>query len=328
MPGPTVNINEDPAAFARDRRQASVSELPFAGRIGGNQEFTVSEDSAKGREILKKQPDAAPLYSINDSLNPNGFLVYDNYRMAVVEGFGSCLLVFVSGAGASGLTILDAPPMAITLFAALLNFVTLSLFIFAAAPASGGHLNPSVTMATFFTGLSTFPRSVIYIVAQTVGAIVGAYWLRLGLGDQFFPAGAIPGCTVDANQVSAGQLFVMEYHFSLALVFLAFGVGLDPRQGKVFGPALSPFLVGLTLGFATLASAIARPGYTGVSFNPARCMGLMVAKGEMQYHYVHWLGPLSAAMVNGLFYYFAPPYVREKPLREVSRALRGSGESA
>lgn len=108
--------------------------------------------------------------------------------MAVVEGFGSCLLVFVSGAGASGLTILDAPPMAITLFAALLNFVTLSLFIFAAAPASGGHLNPSVTMATFFTGLSTFPRSVIYIVAQTVGAIVGAYWLRLGLGDQFFPA--------------------------------------------------------------------------------------------------------------------------------------------
>ena len=56
----------------------------------------------------------------------------------------------------------------------------------------------------------------------------------------------------------------MEYFFALALVFLAFGVGLDPRQGKVFGPAFSPILVGATLGFATLASSVAREGYTGV----------------------------------------------------------------
>ena len=56
-----------------------------------------------------------------------------------------------------------------------------------------------------------------------------------------------------------------------------------------------------------------------IAFNPARCMGLMVAKGEMQYHYVHWLGPLAASMVNGMLYHLAPPYVRDKPLREVAR---------
>jgi glycerol uptake facilitator-like aquaporin len=82
--------------------------------------------------------------------------------------------------------------MAISLYASLLNFVGLSLFIMAAAPASGGHLNPSITMATFFAGLSTLPRSVLYIVAQTLGAIVAGYWLKLGLGEQYFPVVSRP----------------------------------------------------------------------------------------------------------------------------------------
>lgn len=32
---------------------------------------------------------------------------------------------------------------------------------------------------------------------------------------------------------------------SFVLIFIAFGVGLDPRQREVFGPALSPILVSL-----------------------------------------------------------------------------------
>jgi glycerol uptake facilitator-like aquaporin len=133
----------------------------------------------------------APLYSIRDALHPSGFLVLDNWKMAVVEGIGTCLLVFALGAGASGLTTLQVSPMAISLYAALLNSAGLSLFIFTAAPASGGHLNPSITMATFFAGLSTRPRSVLYIVAQTLGAIVAGYWLKLGLGEAFFPVVSI-----------------------------------------------------------------------------------------------------------------------------------------
>lgn len=128
--------------------------------------------------------------------------------------------------------------------------------------------------------------------------------------------------------------------FAQALIFTAFGVGLDPRQGKVFGPALSPVLVGLTLGFGTLASSLAKPGYTGIcrascccsgcskltsvpslAFNSARCLGLMAAKGDMQYHYIHWLGTIAAAMLNGVFYHFAPPYVKDKP----RSAIIGSG---
>ena len=43
-------------------------------------------------------------------------------------------------------------------------------------------------------------------------------------------------------------------------------------------------------------------------------MGLMVAKSQMQYHYIHWLADLAACVTNGLFYYFIPPYVpRQSP---------------
>lgn len=39
----------------------------------------------------------------------------------------------------------------------------------------------------------------------------------------------------------------------------------------------------------------------------------MVAKGgDMHYHYVHWLATLTAAMINGVFYYYIPPYDKEK----------------
>ena len=49
-------------------------------------------------------------------------------------------------------------------------------------------------------------------------------------------------------------------------------------------------------------SSMIKPGYTGVSFKNARCLGLMVAKGRMQYHYAHLLGTITAAKVNVLFY--------------------------
>lgn len=47
--------SDDPASFVQQRRQGDVRIPPFAGRIGGNQEFVASGDD---EDILKKQPDA------------------------------------------------------------------------------------------------------------------------------------------------------------------------------------------------------------------------------------------------------------------------------
>lgn len=55
---PVVAERFDPAAIGRPRLLQPVSEVPFAGRIGGNQEFTVHGDDEESEAILKKHPDA------------------------------------------------------------------------------------------------------------------------------------------------------------------------------------------------------------------------------------------------------------------------------
>jgi glycerol uptake facilitator-like aquaporin len=93
----------------------------------------------------------------------------------------------------------------------------------------------------------------------------------------------------------------------LSLIFLAYGIGLDPRQKAVFGPALGPLLIGLALGLCTFVTGVAKPGYTGASMNPARCFGLMAAEGRWDLHWVHWAGPIVAGALNGVLYWAIPP---------------------
>lgn len=57
--------------------------------------------------------------------------------------------------------------------------------------------------------------------------------------------------------------FTIEFTTDFALIFLAFGVGLEPRQRSVFGPALGPILVGSVLAMCTFFTGISRPGFTG-----------------------------------------------------------------
>jgi hypothetical protein len=64
--------------------------------------------------------------------------------------------------------------------------------------------------------------------------------------------------------------------------FLAFGVGLDPRQAKVFGPRLGPFLVACIIGVISFSSVGIAAGYPGGGLNPARCFAMAVARGEFK----------------------------------------------
>ena len=83
--------------------------------------------------------------------------------------------------------------------------------------------------------------------------------------------------------VSPGQLFVLEYTFCQVLIFIAFGIGLDPRQGKTLGPAFAPALIGLVLGLGNMASALAKPGYTGMCKSPEQVLrGRWLTIGSIQ----------------------------------------------
>jgi glycerol uptake facilitator-like aquaporin len=106
----------------------------------------------------------------------------------------------------------------------------------------------------------------------------------------------MPGCYVDTNLVTPGQAFGMEFISSFFQLFLAFGLGLDPRNNSSFGPSLTPFLIGLSAALTLFSTGMARPGYLGSSNNPARCLGLNAASGDFTYHYNHWAADITAVM--------------------------------
>jgi len=192
--------------------------------------------------------------------------------------------------------------------AGITNAIFLTLFIFSCGPLSGGHVNPTITMATFFARLSTFPRTILYVVGQTLGATVGGALVRASLGTKDFVVG---GCFIDESLVSQGEAFVIEFTSCLALIFVAFGVALDPRQRATMGAVMGPILVGIDLGAMTFATGIFRPGFSGASLNGARCFGLFASSNFPSYHWVHWVAPLAASAVHGVVYWILPPYKKD-----------------
>ena len=115
-------------------------------------------------------------------------------------------------------------------------------------------------MATFFARLISLPRLVIYLASQTLGGALAGFMLRAAYGSRDYTVG---GCYMNPQLVPVNEGFLLEFVFTLLLIFLSFGVGLDPRPGRIYGAALSPFLVGLALGLVSWGSAFSRAGYAG-----------------------------------------------------------------
>jgi len=271
---------------------SGVEERPFAGRIGGNQLFTASTPD-------KNHPDAFGDSTWSSILDPRGFRQLYLWKMAIIEAVGTGLQVYVGGLFAVGIlptgTETSVGGVFPVTYASIVNFLLISLFIFAAGPVSGAHFNPLITMGTFCCKLSSLPRAVLYIVFQCIGSLVGAFLLRASLGSKQ-PLIEVPGCYIDPSLITPAQAYTLETVTSLFVLFLAFGLGLDPRNATAFGPALGPFLIGMSVALTLLGSGFARKGYLGSSNNPARCFGLMAAGERFTYHYIHWCGPITASV--------------------------------
>lgn len=191
---------------------------------------------------------------------------------------------------------------------ALLQALIYSFAILAAAPVSGGHLNPAITLTTFLAGQASLIRSLFYIFAQFVGGILGAAVI-MSVTTEDIRTKYHLGCTLHEEQpgatTSAGlglnrkQGLFAEFLFTTAMLFVAYGVGFDTRSLIVTFPILSPFIIGGVFGILSLVSQ--GVGYTAV-MNPARCFGPAVvdSHGLWEPLPVFIFGPLMAAVAVGL----------------------------
>lgn len=89
------------------------------------------------------------------------------------------------------------------------------------------------------------------------------------------------GCFFDRATLSQGQALLNEAAICFGVLFLAFGVGLDPRAALLFGPRYGPMLVGVSIGVIAFSTSGAMPGYAGAAMNPARCFASGIVRRDM-----------------------------------------------
>lgn len=228
-----------------------------------------------------------------------------NSQKLAAEVIGTFWLTF----GGCGSAVLAAafPDVGIGLLGVSLAFgLTVLTMAHAIGHVSGCHLNPAVTVGLAAGG--RFPTSQIlpYVVAQVVGAILGALVLYL-------IASGAPGFDASASGFAAnGYGAHSPGGYSLGAGFLA-EVVLTPLflfiiMGATHGRApvgFAPIAIGLGL---TLIHLISIP-VTNTSVNPARSTGpaLFVGGWALGQLWMFWVAPLIGGALGGIVYRWLSP---------------------
>jgi aquaporin Z len=220
-------------------------------------------------------------------------------RRAGAELVGTFWLVF----GGCGSAVLAAafPNVGIGLLGVALAFgLTVLTMAYAIGHVSGCHLNPAVSI-----GLAVgkrFPTSELlaYIVAQVVGAIIGA-------GVLFVIASGKAGFDLSGGFASNGYgvhspggyslVSCLTAEVVLTFMFLIIILGATDRRAP---QGFAPIAIGLGL---TLIHLIGIP-VTNLSVNPARSTGPAVFVGgwALEQVWLFWIAPILGAALAGLAY--------------------------
>jgi len=155
-----------------------------------------------------------------------------------------------------------------------------------------GHINPAVTIGFLVTRRIEPIMAAVYIIAQVIGAIVGAYFLKWTFPFTLFEATHGGGQSL-ALQVTGAQGFALEAVATFFLVLVVFGTVVDPK---------APRIGGLGIGFVIAADILAIGPLTGGSMNPARSFGPAVASGYFEAHLLYWAAPIVGAIVAAVLY--------------------------
>ncbi|MBA2506205.1 MAG: MIP family channel protein [Thermoleophilaceae bacterium] len=207
-------------------------------------------------------------------------------RRAAAEGLAAFALVF-AGCGAVVANAEYNGALGAVGVSLVFGLVIMAM-IYATGHISGAHINPAVTLA--FTLTRHFPPrdAVAYVVAQVIGAILGALVLLAVWPDQ--PAEL--GATVPS--VGVGSALVYELILTAILMFVIIAVATDTRA---VGAAAA-----IAIGGAVGLDALFGGPVTGASMNPARSLGPALAAWEWQDFWLYLAGPFAGAALGAFAY--------------------------
>ncbi len=209
------------------------------------------------------------------------------------ELLGTFLLVFVGGGAASSAALLlhttrQPSTMADLVLVALAHGLVLFSIVMVVGKVSGAHVNPAVTIALASIGRFPWEEVIAYVVAQVLGAVLGAAGILIVFGKLAATVGHL-GAPALATNTSLLQGLVIEGLGAGILVLSIVGTAVDGRAPAGWA--------GLSIGL-TLAAIIMFLGpATGATVNPARAFGPDVAAFVFGVH-VDWVAYLVVYLIG------------------------------
>jgi aquaporin Z len=168
-------------------------------------------------------------------------------------------------------------------------------------PISGAHLNPAVSLGAFLAGRMSGAALASYVVAQLVGAVLGAAILYAiasgkagydiavnGLGQNGYGAGYL-------GEYGLGSALIFEAVMTFLFVTVILGATQEGAPAE---------LAGLAIGLTLAAIHLVGINVTGVSVNPARSFGpaLFVGGKAMADLWVFIAAPLAGGALAGILH--------------------------
>ncbi|MES2729710.1 MAG: aquaporin Z [Pseudomonadota bacterium] len=214
----------------------------------------------------------------------------------MAEMLGTLFLVLVG----CGVAIMAAGAGGVGMLGVALAFgLTLVAMAYTVGPISGCHLNPAVTVGLWVSGRFDAKDVVPYILAQCVGAAVGAGALfMIASGAPDFAVGGFASngfAEHSPGGYSMQAVLMTEIIMTALLVIVILGT-----TSNVVANGFAPLAIGLTL---TAIHLVSLP-VSATSVNPARSLGTaLFADGwAMDQLWLFWVAPLAGAILASLVY--------------------------
>jgi len=208
------------------------------------------------------------------------------WRRLFAETWGTFLLVLVAAGG--GVVAAKSGGAVTPGMEAVAPGLMVMAVIYFMGAVSGAHLNPAVTLA--FAVRRNFPwiRVPGYVLAQLLGGVAAALFLRALFGT----VGAL-GATLPGSDISNGTAFAMEVVLTAGLVNTILGTASGARNIGTNGA----IAVG---GYIALAGLWAAP-ISGASMNPARSFAPDLVRGDLSMTWIYVVGPVLGALIGVAF---------------------------
>jgi aquaporin Z len=176
--------------------------------------------------------------------------------------------------------------------------LTVLTMAYAVGHVSGGHFNPAVTLGRVASGRFKAAEAVPYIIAQVIGAILGAailYVIATGNGSAPLNGGFAANGYGAHSPGKHTLLFAFVYEVVMTFFFLIIILGATHHKAAA---GFAPIATGLGL---TLIHLISIP-VTNTSVNPARSTGpaLILGGWALEQLWLFWLAPILGGVLAGV----------------------------